>query len=157
MSITIPEATRPHIPGYGIPKDKKGLLTWDWVSEQMATARNYWVATVSPDGAPHTVPVWGVWVDDTLFFGGGPDTRWSRNLMANPKVAVHLESGSEVVIIQGEVERVIDPEPDLLKRIDDVYEAKYGMRHGAAWKLIAHIAFAWEDYPTTTTRWVFKA
>ena len=102
-----PVSSRPHIPGYGVPKSRKGLLAWSHVSERMAQARNYWIGTTDTDGAPHAVPVWGVWLDDTLYFSGG-QTHWARNLAANPAVVVHLESGDDVVIIKGTVERATD-------------------------------------------------
>lgn len=121
-------------------------------------ARNYWVATTRPDGRPHTVPVWGVWVDQTLCHGGGDDTRRARNLAENPHVAVHLESGDEVVIIEGrcDVLTVKNTEADLLRRIDDAYEAKYGERHGTpVWALRPTVALGWSGFPGTATRWIF--
>jgi hypothetical protein len=122
----------------------------------MSQSRNYWVGTVHPDGRPHAVPVWGVWVDDTLYFGGGPTTRWSRNLVANPQVVVHLESGDDVVILEGTVDRITDPEHPLIQKIDDAYEAKYEMRHGTPlWVLQPQVAFAWTKFPDNMTRWLF--
>jgi hypothetical protein len=98
-----------------------------------------------------------VWVDNTLYFGGGPDTRWSRNLAANPHVSVHLESGDDVVIIEGTVDRITDPKHPLVEKIDDAYEAKYKMRHGIPfWVLRPKLAFAWSKFPDNTTRWVFN-
>jgi hypothetical protein len=86
------------------------------------------------------------------------DTRWSRNLAANPQVAVHLESGSEVLIMEGTVERISDPDHPLANEIDDAYEAKYDMRHGTPfWVLRPRVAFGWTEYPTTVTRWEFDA
>jgi hypothetical protein len=41
-----------------------------------------------------------------LYFAGGA-TRWSRNLRENPGAEVHLESTQRVVILEGEVERVL--------------------------------------------------
>ena len=79
-----PIASRPSIPGYGIPKDKKGLLSWSHVTERMVTAMQYWISTVGPDSRPHATPVDGLWLDDRLYFGGNPQTRRHRNLAANP-------------------------------------------------------------------------
>jgi hypothetical protein len=155
--VEIPQASRPHVPGYGIPETIKGVLEWSHVVERMQKANNFWVATVRPDNTPHAVPVWGVWVDNTLYFGGGPDTRWSRNLAANPHVSVHLESGDDVVIIEGTVDRITDPKHPLVEKIDDAYEAKYKMRHGIPfWVLRPKLAFAWSKFPDNTTRWVFN-
>lgn len=152
-----PRPSRPYIPGYGIPTNIEGTLPWSHVGERMERSRNYWVGTVRPDGRPHVVPVWGVWLDGTLYFGGGPDTRWSRNLAISPQVAVHLESGDDVVILEGSVERITDPDHPLVTRLDDAYEAKYHMRHGIPfWVLRPRIAFAWSKFPDNTTRWVFN-
>ncbi len=151
-----PTPSRPYVPGYGIPESIEGVLPWSHVTERLEKARNYWVATTRPDGRPHAVPVWGVWVDGVLYFGGGPDTRWSRNLAADPRVAVHLESGDDVVILEGTVDRITDPSDPRVTRIDDRYEAKYKMRHGIPlWVLQPHVAFAWSAFPSNATRWFF--
>lgn len=155
IPLKIPTPTRPVVADYGIPEDEVGLLSWDYVRERMAPARNYWLSTTRPDGRPHAMPVWGIWQDDTLYFGGGPKTRWSRNLAVNPAVTVHLESGSEVVIFEGTVAKIDDD--TLMEKLDDAYEAKYDIRHGPPiWQLYPDLVFAWGEYPTTTTRWVFR-
>ncbi len=61
----------------------------------MVAARDYWVATVHPDGRPHLTPVWGLWVDGAFYFGSGPQTRKARNLAENPSVAVHTVGEDE--------------------------------------------------------------
>ena len=111
---TEPKASRPHMPGYGVPKDKKGLLPWSHVTERMAEAQNYWVCTVNSDEQPHATPVWGIWLDDRLYFGGGPQTRRSRNLAGNPAVCVHLESGSDVIILHGDAQELRSPDRSLV-------------------------------------------
>jgi nitroimidazol reductase NimA-like FMN-containing flavoprotein (pyridoxamine 5'-phosphate oxidase superfamily) len=153
---SIPRADRPHIPEYGIPEHSEGLLPWEHVVERIKASRNYWIATTRPDGQPHARPVWGVWVDDALYFGGGAHTRWARNLAQNPAVVVHLEDGHEAVIIEGTVEVISDPAHPLVARLDAAYEAKYDTPHGVpVWRLHPRVAFAWTRFPDDTTRWVF--
>jgi len=41
------------------------MLGWEWVTQKLDSARNYWIATSGPDGAPHAMPVWALWVDRT--------------------------------------------------------------------------------------------
>jgi hypothetical protein len=149
-----PVRSRPHIEGYGIPESEEGMLPWSHVTGRMGKPRNYWIASVSLSGRPHTVPSWGVWVDNVFYFGGGPKTRHLRNIMANPAIVVHLESGDEVVIIEGDAEEITDP--DLQKRIDEAYVQKYKMPHGTpVFALRPRKAFGWTEYPTTVTRWTF--
>ncbi len=154
-----PAPSRPHMPAdYGVPATTDGLLPWSYVVERLTAARNYWIGTARPDGRPHAVPTWGVWVDDTLFFGGSPETRWARNLAANPGVSVHLESADEVVILEGSVIKLTETnaDPALLTRLDDAYEAKYNMRHGTPfWRLRPTLVLAWRDFFKTATRWTF--
>jgi len=154
-----PPASRPHVPGYGIPKSPKGMLSWRFVNEQMAKARHYWICTTRPEGRSHAVPVWGVWVAETFYHGGGPDTRKARNLARNPQAAVHLGSGEDVVIIEGVMELIAkeNADPALAERISGAYEAKYKMRHPPPfWALRPRVVFAWagEDIKTAT-RWRF--
>jgi len=126
----------------------------------LKAARNYWVSSTRPDGRPHARPVWGVYVNGTVYFGGSPEVRWARNLAKNPAVVVHLESGDQVVILEGTVEKHTEENTsaELLTQIDDAYEAKYDMRHGTpVWQLKPHVAFAWTRFPDDTTRWKFES
>src|SRR5204862_2777617 len=104
----MPRADRPMIPEYGVPDDDEGLLPFSHLEAQLGAAHDYWVASVRPDGRPHAVPVWGVWLDGTLYFGGGKQTRKARNLDRNPDVVVHTGSASDVAIIEGRVREVTD-------------------------------------------------
>src|SRR5919201_2635067 len=110
-----PRASRPLFPpSYRIPKTARGMLSWSFVEERMAKARNYWVSTTRPDGTPHVRPVDGVWVNGALCFGGAPETRWVRNLTRNPSVTVHLGSTTEVVILEGGAEYVTEAKHPLV-------------------------------------------
>jgi general stress protein 26 len=152
----VPQLGRPDVDTYGIPESEEGLLPWRHVSQRMWQAHNYWVGTTRPDGRPHAVPVWGVWLEERFYFGGGPSTRKARNLAENPAIVVHLENGDDVVILEGVAEEIEDPE--VLARVDDAYEAKYQIRHGPPiWMVRPLVVFAWDDFPGSTTRWVFDA
>jgi hypothetical protein len=150
--------SRPHIPGYGVPKTKKGLLPWTHVTSRMEQSRNFWIVTAGADVQPHAVPTWGVWLDDALYFGGGPGVRWARNLRANPSAAAHLESGDEVITIEGRVDRVEGGDDPVCARVQDAYESKYGMRHPPPfWVLQPALVLAWSDLGRDATRWIFDA
>ena len=151
--------SRPYAPGYGIPSHGRGMLSWRRVEEHLSSARNYWVATVRPDGRPHTTPVWGLWVDGAFFFGAGPDTRKARNLAENPYVAVHLESGDDVVILEGLSEDLVTT-ADVAARIIAAWEAKYGRllpepATRGIFRVRPRTARAWTRFPDDATRWQF--
>lgn len=75
-------------------------LHWDEIAERFGAAQNWWVATSGPSG-PHSVPVWGVHVGGALHFYGEPSAVRSRNLAADPRAVLHLESGSDVLVLHG--------------------------------------------------------
>ncbi len=164
---TEPKATRPVFPeGYGIPTNDQDLLPWGYLAERMAASRNYWIATASPAGRVSATPVWGVWVQDTLFFDGSPQTRRGRNIAANPSIAVHLEDGTRAIMIEGQAFEVFKPAPDLAAQLVAAYTAKYASEgyspepnqwdNGGLFKLVKQRAFAWTEFPKDVTRWVFE-
>ncbi len=104
------------MPGYGVPEDEEGMLPWSHAEERLMFAKNYWVTTASDQMKPHAVPIWGVWLDGMLYFGIGP--RSSRNISVNPQVSVHLESGDQVVIVEGHVDQIIGIAPPLSQRLE---------------------------------------
>jgi Pyridoxamine 5'-phosphate oxidase len=149
-----PRRSRPGFdPGYGISESEEGMLDWSWADERLAASRNYWIVTSAEDGAPSSAPVWGVWFEGAVYFGTNPRSRKGLNLARDPRVLVHLESGDEVVMLRGEVERAAVEDA-----VRDAYEAKYGYRPGRELlRLRPRLALAWTeaDYPNTATRFEF--
>jgi hypothetical protein len=71
---------------------------------------------------------------------------------------VHLESGDDVVILEGRAEEITDPV--LLTRFADAYEAKYQLRPGTdggapIYGLQPRVVHAWRerDFPQSATSW----
>jgi len=164
----IVETSRPDAPGYFDPSDEgEGLLDWSAVEQRLVSARNYWVSTASPSGAPHAMPVWGVWLEDGFLFSTGPRTRKARNLAANPRAVVHLESGAQVVVVNGIARQVFDA--DLIGAFVSAFNPRYGwnftaadLRSGGLFEVRPLEAFAWlgdegSDFSATGTRWVFES
>ena len=79
-------------------------LSWAEVAGRLAAARNYWLNTTTPSGSPHAAPVWGAVAGQTLYLYSERSTVKARNIAADPRVVVHLESGEDVVIIRGTAE-----------------------------------------------------
>src|SRR5437870_11280561 len=83
-----PHASRPYMPGYGLPKGAKGLLPWTWAERLLNKSHNYWIATSRPDGAPHVMVVWALWLDGAIYFSTGSKSRKAKNLDRNPKCVI---------------------------------------------------------------------
>jgi hypothetical protein len=151
-----PRPEAPRMPrGYGVPTDGSGaeLLPWSWAEEHLEQARNYWVCTTRADGRPHAVPVWGVWLDGAVWFGTSPSSTKAGNIARDPRAVIHLESGDDVVILEGGVD-LPDALPD---GVSAAYEAKYGHRVERLFSLRPRVAHTWteQDFARNATRWVF--
>ena len=83
--------------------------SWPEVAARLAAARSYWPCTTMPSGAPHAAPVWGVVTSHTLYLYSERHTVKARNLAADPRVVVHLESAEDVMIVRGTAEDLGTP------------------------------------------------
>ncbi|HEY7283439.1 MAG TPA: pyridoxamine 5'-phosphate oxidase family protein [Actinomycetota bacterium] len=96
------------------------------------------VATTSPDGWPHVVPLWFVWMQGTLLVNTTRGNRTVRNLEADPRAAVSIDDGERYDELRGAVLR-----GDLVEAADDdgsltaAFGAKYfggNQPHFASWR-----------------------
>ena len=140
-------------------------LRWAEVAARLAGSRNYWLGTTLPSGAPHAAPVWGVVLGDMLYLFTERSTVKARNIAANPRVVVHLESGDDVVIVRGAAEDVGAPsqvphvvaglaakytgpgDAQYLPGADPSFDVVYAIRPRSAmvWRL--------DDYDGSQRRW----
>ena len=147
---------RPYIPNYGIEESDSGLLGWDFVHDEMKDAKNYWLCTTRSDHRPHAIPVWGSWINDSFYFGGGFETKNQKNLAENPHIVVHSESGTNVVIIEGKVS--IEEDDKIIQEIKRDYLRKYNLDHPPPFYRVDKTkVMCWNmnDYARTPTRWKF--
>lgn len=158
-----PAADRPEMPGYNLPGPMagSGLLPWAWAVERLAAAHNYWLATARPDGSPHLMPVWGVWLSGTFSFSTGARSRKARNLAGEGRCTVATERADETVIVEGVAAALRDGEQR--RAVLAAYEAKYGcaldgsegplftVRPRVVFGLIEHA----DQFTATATRWRF--
>ena len=78
-------------------------LDWTWVQQQLGASGTYWVVACGP-GHPHPRPVWGVWTPGTGLHLSLGSPVLQRAVELDPRVTVHLESGTDVVVVEGVVD-----------------------------------------------------
>jgi len=151
----------PQVPAlYGL-KPRKQYLPWTHVRERLSRARNYWICTARPDGRPHSIPVWGFFFDDTFYFGTGRSTRKARNLAHNPALSIHLDSGDDVVILEGTAKEVSESDQPTLAKLDSASREKYKMplmtipNETVLYAVRPRVVLAWTErgFPKDATRW----
>jgi F420H(2)-dependent biliverdin reductase len=69
--------------------------------DRLRTEANVWMATVRPDGRPHMVPIWFVWVADKFWIATGIKAVKVNNLRSSPLITVALEDGNRPIVAEG--------------------------------------------------------
>lgn len=152
------------MPGYGIldVKDGKGLLPWSWAIKHLSKAHNYWVATTRPNGRPHAMAVWGVWLDNTFYFSTGGRSRKARNLTKNPGCVVCTERADEAVIVEGVASkaRASSIPGQVAKEYSRKYKWKLDPKQGPIYAVRPRVVFGFieasDEFSSAATRWVFE-
>ena len=153
---------RPYMPGYEMMFDKKRhSLPWSWASKRMTSSHNYYLATTRPDGRPHVMPVWGVWLDNAFYFSTGVNSRKSRNLSLNSYCAVTPEKVEKAVIVEGVARRVTNRSER--RRVVVDYKKKYDWdmseSQDPVYRVTPALAFGFVENPgplrANPTRWIF--
>lgn len=156
------------MPGYGLRDADQGtgLLPWSWAEARLQRSHDYWVATSDPSGAPHMMPVWGVWLDDGLWFSSSRGSRKARNIAARARCSIATDDANEPVIVEGDGEIVDDL--DAIQRfvgaINEKYATDYGIdffagRANACFRVRPVWAFGLleSDFTGSPTRWEFPS
>lgn len=154
------------MPGYGLQpaSEGTGLLPWSWAEERLVSSRNYWVASVWPDGRPHAMPVWGMWHEGAFWFSSSKQSRKSRNLTADPRCVVTTEDALNPVVVEGTAE-LITAAADLASMLA-LENAKYSTDYGiemldpetnSSFRVHPRWAFGIQDgdFTGSPTRWEF--
>ena len=158
--VPAPKASRPHMPGYGMPAGTKGLLSWEWTEKRLRTSHNYYLMTVRPDSTPHTMPVWGIWVEGRFYFSTGAQSRKARNLAANSACIVCTDNPAEAVIVEGTASPMADAA--LLAALSPDYKQKYKSfeldpKLGPIFEVRPRVVFGLREATfKAATRWTFS-
>jgi hypothetical protein len=155
------------MPGYGTlgPTAGTGLLPWSWAEERLTRSHEYWLATVTPGGRPHVMPVWAMLVDDRLWFSSANGSRKARNLERTRYASLSTDDATEPVVAEGPVELITDVER--LERMLAAENAKYGTDYGmdmldpeknSCFALTFETVFGLDtsDFTGSPTRWSFE-
>ncbi|MBO0812347.1 MAG: pyridoxamine 5'-phosphate oxidase family protein [Microlunatus sp.] len=160
MSAAVPQTRPGQLPDGYNDTGEQTTLDWTAVRQRLAESKHFWFSTADGSGAPHARPIWGAWVDDTLYADGGvPVTRWGRDLLANPRTQVHLESATEVVIIDGEFSLTNDLTSESFARVQASYLRRYQSYQPEAadglFMVKPRHVLAWTNFPRDVTRFDF--
>jgi hypothetical protein len=144
---------------YGSPSDAT-RLDWHWVQQELDASGTYWISAHG-DRRPVERPVWGVWRDGALHLSiGSPTIR--RAIAVWPCVTVHLDSSTDVVMLEGEaIGTTVDQ--TIVAEYDRKYDWNYAIdEYGPLTTIAVDVVMAWRsagwagrDGFTATGRWRF--
>jgi len=120
-----------------------------------------------PDGRPHVMIVWALWMDGGLYFSTGKKTRKAENLAKNAHCTMCTDKADEAVILEGAVET--ERGVERIREFIRLYEKKYRWKleemaedllslKDPVFYLRPKVAFGfWEKkFAPTATRWLFS-
>lgn len=140
-------------------------MAWPEVAARLAAARSYWLCTTMPSGGPHAAPVWGVVINHVLYLYSERRTVKARNLAADPRVVVHLESADDVVLVRGTAEDLGTPAqvPEVVAGLSAKYTGEGDRRYlpdadpafNVVYAISPQSAMMWRlpDYEGSQRRW----
>ena len=163
--------TRPTFP-HGYVDKPASFLAGDWIAAQLTQSKNYWLCSVrpptpeAPAGRPHVIPRWAVYVDGKIYYDGSPETRHARNIESNPNISVHLESGTEAIILEGTSRPAEKPSAEFGKKLAQTYTEKYKdfgyapepnqWDEGGLYVFTPRQCIAWSKFNEDPTKFLFE-
>jgi nitroimidazol reductase NimA-like FMN-containing flavoprotein (pyridoxamine 5'-phosphate oxidase superfamily) len=137
-------------------------LPWSWAEERLVQSHDYWLATVRPDGSPHVMPVWGVWMEGAAWWSSSHQSRKARNMASDPRAVITTDNPRQPVVVEGTAELIF--EDQVIERFTAWVNAKYDtdlavsfFTENACFRLDPRWVFSLDDeeFIGTPTRWVF--
>jgi hypothetical protein len=113
----------PDLPVMGFAPENPVLTPWSEAETGLIAAKTYWLSTTRPDGRPHVMPVWGVWLDNRFYFSTSETSRKGKNLAANPNCTISTARHTIDLVVEGTVALLTDEA--LAQTVAALYGPKY--------------------------------
>jgi len=111
------------------------------------------------------MPVWGIWLEDAVWFSSSRGSRKARNLDANPNCTITTDNAYEPVIVEGAGVRFTDLSTvtRFVAAINQKYTTDYSVDffnpdRNACFQVRPTWAFGLteSDFTGSPTRWIFQ-
>jgi len=138
-----------------IPREQLRLDDRD-LDDLLRTERTVHAGTVSPDGEPHVVPLWFVWLEGSVWINSLRRSRRARDVRAGSPVALCIDTGTAYgelrgAVLYGRFEDATDEEA--LENVKAAFAEKY-WKTGTVPDLKSHIWLRMR--PDRVASWDFR-
>lgn len=159
---------RAELPDMGGEPPNPTLTEWSSIEEKLAAAPTYWLSTLHPEGRPHAMPIWGIWMDGAFYFVTWPQSRKGRNLANSPRCSIGVSLQGIDVVMEGEAVQISDDAT--VHRAHSIFVPKYDWsvsvrdggiydehgEGGLVYRVAPKVAFGFgTDGGFSATRWRF--
>jgi pyridoxine/pyridoxamine 5'-phosphate oxidase len=133
----------------------------EFTAVQVNKSRQYWIATTRPDGTPHLMIIWGLWLEESFWFSTGSSSRKGRNLAVNPRCPIGTDDAAKAVVLEGSV-ALVNAKSAEYANFAKAYEKKYDWNvqemGQPVYRFRPSVGFGLHEnkFEQTATRWNFK-
>jgi nitroimidazol reductase NimA-like FMN-containing flavoprotein (pyridoxamine 5'-phosphate oxidase superfamily) len=118
------------------------------------------LATISPSGSPHIVPVWYMYARGRFYIGTNTNTEKAKNIKKNPRVSFCIDTGIRSPDIFGVMgtgkAKLIIKKSNVLKIAEKILLRYFSsMRNQSAQKLLSQTDCIIEIIPKKITTWKY--
>lgn len=137
------------------------MLPWSWADERLRGKHIWWLATARPNGSPHLMPIWAVWLGDGVAFSTDGASAKARNIAHESRVSIVPERGTQSVIYEGIASQLESQRwPEFFAAYQEVWGIDVSGMEGSPIFFIRPtkvFGFIDEDdgFPLNATRWEF--
>lgn len=102
-----------------------GHIPWRTIDIWLQSYRSVWLSTTRPDGRPHCVPVWYMWLPDEklVYVVTHYTSVKAKNLQSQRYVVLCAGNADDTIILEGIAHLVTDAAEK--KRVNDLWMEKY--------------------------------
>jgi len=105
-------------------------MTKEEITKHLEETLTVRVATISPEGKTHVVPLWFAILDGEIYITTTKSSKKAKNILANKNISLLFDQGEELdlgklwgIVIEGKAEEVVDK--TTIKRFHEAYGKKY--------------------------------
>ena len=128
---------------------------------RLATDEDVWVATASPEGTPHLIPLSMAWIDGKVMCVTYTNSPTTRNVIATSQARCSLDSTTDVIILKtsGQIMQMDQCSDDLVQEMVEQFRWDPRNSPEIGWSVLTMTPLmiqAWNTEPEIENRTIMR-